>query len=145
MSADPYDHGHTVAGWTGVGITSAGAAVLGLGVCTVSWTLLAGGLGIAVAGLLVTWALHLAGWGKPSGPRPREQWDWRVRDLSARQGHPGCLGCRLAGRGRRRAAAGEEHGRASVPASRGAAGDAGPAVGSGTGDTGPVGVGGSVR
>ncbi|CAL9507427.1 hypothetical protein SUDANB176_03579 [Streptomyces sp. enrichment culture] len=140
MSAHPYDHGHTVAGWTGVGIVSAGTAVLGLGVGTVSRALLAGGLGIVVAGLLVTWALHLAGWGKPSGPRPREQWDWRVRDLGARQGHPGCLGCRLAGRGRRPAAAGQEHGRASVPASRTGGSGAG-----GTGDMGPVGAGESVR
>ncbi|CAM5404257.1 HGxxPAAW family protein [Streptomyces griseomycini] len=140
MSAHPYDHGHTVAGWTGVGIASVGTAVLGLGVCTVSRTLLAGGLGIAVVGLLVTWALHLAGWGKPSGPRPREQWDWRVRDLSAREGHPGCLGCRLAGRGRRPAAAGRERGRVSVPAGR----TGGSGTG-GTGDMGPVGAGDSVR
>ncbi|MFF6884901.1 HGxxPAAW family protein [Streptomyces sp. NPDC012421] len=47
---------------------------------------------------VVTWLLHLAGWGKPSGPRPPDQWDWRVRDTTARTGHPDCLGCRLAGR-----------------------------------------------
>ncbi|MBC9728067.1 HGxxPAAW family protein [Streptomyces sp. TRM68367] len=103
MSAHQYDEGHTVAGWTGFGIATVGAGVLGLGVCLVSAALLAGGLAIAVVSLLVTWLLHLTGWGKPPGRRPREQWGWRVRDLSARAGHPGCLGCRLAGRGRRTA------------------------------------------
>ncbi len=53
-----------------------------------------------MAGLFVTWALHLAGWGKPPGTRPREQWPVRARDRGARDGHAGCLGCRLAGRGR---------------------------------------------
>lgn len=100
MSAHQYDEGHTVAGWTGFAVASAGAAVLGLGVCTASVITLAGGLGIVVGSVLVTWALHLAGWGKPPGRRPREQWGWRVRDLAAREGHPGCVGCRLAGRAR---------------------------------------------
>jgi hypothetical protein len=99
MSAHQYDEGHTVAGWTGFAVAVVGTVVLGLGVCTVSAALLAGGLGILVLSLLVTWVLHLAGWGKPSGGRPREQWGWRTRDLSAREGHPGCVGCRLAGRG----------------------------------------------
>ncbi|MFI9825179.1 HGxxPAAW family protein [Streptomyces sp. NPDC052013] len=141
MSAHPYDHGHTVAGWTGAGIGSVGTVVLGLGVCTVSWALLALGLAIGVVGLLVTWALHLAGWGKPSGPRPREQWGWRVRDLSVRDGHPGCLGCRLAGRsGRVRTASAAPDARQgdgsasagvpSLPAARSGAGDA-DAVGAG--------------
>lgn len=134
MSAHPYDHGHTVAGWTGAGIVSAGAAVLGWGVCAVSRALLAGGLGIVVAGLLVTWVLHLAGWGKPSGPRPREQWDWRVRDTGAREGHADCLGCRLAGRtrGARETPVPGAPGRlpagpVPVPAPGGAAGGADPA------------------
>ncbi len=48
--------------------------------------------------LLVTWALHLAGRGKPSGPRPREERSRRVRDSGARAGHAECLGCRMAGR-----------------------------------------------
>ncbi|MEQ8145844.1 HGxxPAAW family protein [Streptomyces sp. OP7] len=100
MSAHPYDHGHTVAGWTGCGIAVAGTAVLGAGICTGSGPLLVAGAVVVVVALLVTWALHLAGWGKPSGPRPREQWDWRVRDTGARAGHPECVGCRLAGRGR---------------------------------------------
>ena len=100
MSAHQYDEGHTVAGWTGFAVATAGAVVLGLGVCTASVIALAGGLGIVVVSVLVTWALHLAGWGKPPGRRPGEQWGWRVRDLAAWEGHPGCVGCRLAGRGR---------------------------------------------
>ncbi|MEU7471225.1 HGxxPAAW family protein [Streptomyces sp. NPDC044984] len=131
MSAHPYDHGHTVAGWTGFGIAGAGTAVVGFGVCTVSGPLLAAGASVALAGLVVTWVLHLAGWGKPPGPRPREQWGWRVRDVSARQGHAGCLGCRLAGRGR--PAAREGSGRVVVPAVRGGAHDARP-VGAGRTD-----------
>ncbi|MFF4256466.1 HGxxPAAW family protein [Streptomyces sp. NPDC001663] len=99
MSAHQYDEGHTVAGWTGFAIATAGAVVLGFGVCTASALVLGGGLGIVAVSVLVTWALHLAGWGKPPGRRPREQWGWRVRDPAARQGHPGCVGCRLAGRG----------------------------------------------
>ncbi|WP_210593757.1 HGxxPAAW family protein [Streptomyces sp. GESEQ-35] len=103
MSAHQYDEGHTVAGWTGFGIASVGSVVLGVGVCTVSAAFLAVGLAIGVVSVLVTWALHLAGWGKPPGRRPREQWGMRERDLAARQGHPGCVGCRLAGRGPRTA------------------------------------------
>ncbi|ELS54462.1 HGxxPAAW family protein [Streptomyces viridochromogenes] len=95
-----YDEGHTVAGWTGFGIATVGAAVAGVGVCLVSAAWIGGGLAIAVVSLLVTWALHLAGWGKGPGPRPREQWGLRVRDLGARNGHAECWGCRLAGRGR---------------------------------------------
>ncbi|MEV8430649.1 hypothetical protein PGH47_20910 [Streptomyces sp. HUAS 31] len=98
-----YDEGHTVAGWTGTGIATVGSAVLGAGICVVSAPLMVGGLGILVASLLVTWALHLSGWGKPSGPRPRGQWPMGVRDLTVREGHPDCWGCRLAGRGRRTA------------------------------------------
>ncbi|MER8219543.1 HGxxPAAW family protein [Streptomyces sp. NPDC094143] len=100
MSAHQYDHGHTVAGWVGFGIATVGAGVVGAGVCTVSGLLIAGGLGIGVVSLLVTWALHLSGWGKGPGARPRSEWDWRVRDSAAPGGHPDCLGCRLAGRGR---------------------------------------------
>ncbi|MFJ8466339.1 HGxxPAAW family protein [Streptomyces swartbergensis] len=79
---------------------SCGAAVAGVGVCFVSGLLIVGGLGIGLVGLLVTWALHLAGWGKGPGLRPREEWGWRVRDSGARDGHDECLGCRLAGRRR---------------------------------------------
>ncbi|MFI0542998.1 HGxxPAAW family protein [Streptomyces sp. WSLK1-3] len=98
MSAHQYDEGHTVAGWTGVAVATVGTSVLGLGVCTVSGALIAVGLVITAASALVTWVLHLSGWGKPPGRRPREQWGMRVRDTGARQGHPGCVGCRMAGR-----------------------------------------------
>ncbi|MER6713278.1 HGxxPAAW family protein [Streptomyces sp. NPDC000877] len=101
MSAHQYDHGHTVAGWVGFGIASVGAGVAGLGVVTVSGLLIAGGIAIGAVSLLVTWALHLAGWGKGPGLRPRDEWGWRVRDSAAPGGHEDCLGCRLAGRGRR--------------------------------------------
>jgi len=104
VSAHQYDEGHTIAGWTGCAVATAGCVVLGLGVVMVSVPVLAGGGALVVLGLLVTWGLHLAGWGKPPGRRPREQWGMRRRDLSARDGHPGCVGCRLAGRGRRAAA-----------------------------------------
>lgn len=99
MSAHQYDEGHTVAGWTGVAIATVGTSVLGLGVCMVSRPLIVVGLVITALSALVTWALHLTGWGKPPGRRPREQWGMRVRDTGARQGHAGCVGCRMAGRG----------------------------------------------
>ncbi|MEV7885039.1 HGxxPAAW family protein [Streptomyces sp. NPDC002817] len=105
MSAHQYDEGHTVAGWTGFAVAIVGSAVLGLGMIMVSAPVLAGGLAIAVVSVLVTWALHLTGWGKPPGRRPRAEWGMRVRDSSARDGHPGCVGCRLAGRGRVRGTA----------------------------------------
>ncbi|MFF7310642.1 HGxxPAAW family protein [Streptomyces sp. NPDC008137] len=100
MSAHEYDHGHTFAGWVGCAIGSVAAAVAGAGVVMVSGLLIAGGTAIGVVALLVTWALHLAGWGKGPGLRPREEWAWRVRDSSAPGGHDECLGCRLAGRRR---------------------------------------------
>ncbi|MEV0219357.1 HGxxPAAW family protein [Streptomyces sp. NPDC050704] len=101
MSEHHHDEGHTVAGWTGFAIAVIGTSVAGLGM-TVGpsagiW------LGLAVVGLsaLVTWGLHLSGWGKPPGIRPVAERGWRVRDRAARDGHAGCVGCRLAGRGRR--------------------------------------------
>ncbi|MFG2195058.1 HGxxPAAW family protein [Streptomyces sp. NPDC048639] len=100
------DLGHTVAGWTGTGIALTGLTVSGAGVCAASLPVVLAGLGIAGAAALVTWFLHLAGWGKPTGPRPMDQWDWRVRDLSARGGHPDCVGCRMAGRRPAKAATG---------------------------------------
>ncbi|MFF4399947.1 HGxxPAAW family protein [Streptomyces sp. NPDC001480] len=103
MSAHLYDEGHTVAGWTGFGIATAGSGLVGLGVCTGSVAAVGGGLAVVVLSVFVTWGLHLSGWGKPPGVRPREQWGMRVRDPLAREGHSGCVGCRLAGRGRRRA------------------------------------------
>ncbi|MGV9453810.1 HGxxPAAW family protein [Streptomyces sp. NPDC003635] len=92
------DMGHTVAGWTGTGVAILGSAVAGVGMCLDSAVVLAGGVGVVVLAVLVTWVLHLTGWGKPSGPRPRAEWDWRVRDSMA--GHHSCLGCRMAGRRR---------------------------------------------
>ncbi|MEU6282072.1 HGxxPAAW family protein [Streptomyces sp. NPDC047028] len=102
MSAHLYDEGHTIAGWTGFGIATAGTGLVGLGICTTSLPVVAGGLVVLALSLLTTWFLHLAGWGKPPGGRPRDQWSLRVRDSAARAGHPGCVGCRLAGRGRLR-------------------------------------------
>ncbi|MFF7759801.1 HGxxPAAW family protein [Streptomyces griseorubiginosus] len=102
MSAHQYDEGHTVAGWTGFGIATVGTSVAGLGVCLVSGALIVGGLAVVGVSVLVTWALHLSGWGKPPGRRPREEWGMRVRDSSAREGHEECVGCRIAGRRRGR-------------------------------------------
>ncbi|MFD7284677.1 HGxxPAAW family protein [Streptomyces sp. NPDC059863] len=97
MSGHQYDEGHTIAGWTGCVIATAGAAVAGVGI--VGWRpgIWVGSVIMASAALVV-WGLHLAGWGKPPGVRATDQWGLRVRDRSARQGHAGCLWCRLAGR-----------------------------------------------
>ncbi|MEV4612600.1 HGxxPAAW family protein [Kitasatospora sp. NPDC049258] len=98
-----HDMGHTVAGWTGSAIAITGFTVAGVAMCAGRpagiW---AGGALVLLSGL-TTWALHLAGWGKPGGPRPEPQWDWRVRDTMAQ--HADCLGCRIAGRGRQPAPA----------------------------------------
>ncbi|MFE3164523.1 HGxxPAAW family protein [Streptomyces sp. NPDC059224] len=96
-----HDEGHTVAGWTGTAIATAGSGLLGWGVCAVSVPALVAGGAVTAVSVLVTWYLHLAGWGKPPGPRPRARWALGARDTGARDGHPGCVGCRLAGRGRR--------------------------------------------
>ncbi|MFD9303506.1 HGxxPAAW family protein [Streptomyces sp. NPDC060048] len=104
MSAHGHvDLGHTVAGWTGTALALVGCTAAGAAVCA-SW--IPGvwiGLAVVVLAGLATWVLHLAGWGKPSGPRPADQWDWRVRDTVAHAGHADCLGCRV--RGPRRALA----------------------------------------
>ncbi|MFD7624978.1 HGxxPAAW family protein [Streptomyces sp. NPDC059851] len=108
------DLGHTVAGWTGTTLAVLGSAGAGAALCA-GWT--PGiwlGLALVAAAAVVTWLLHLAGWGKPSGPRPAAARDWRVRDAVARTGHVDCLGCRMSG-GRRAAAAA-----ARVPGPRGA-------------------------
>ncbi|MFJ3643701.1 HGxxPAAW family protein [Streptomyces sp. NPDC090108] len=94
-----HDEGHTIAGWTGFAVATAGTGLLGAGVCTTSWPLAVVGLVLAGVSVLVTWALHLSGWGKPPGVRSRGQWGMRARDTGARAGHPGCVSCRLAGRG----------------------------------------------
>lgn len=96
-----HDLGHTVAGWTGtcvalVGFILSGAAMIAA--WPIGFWL---GLGALALAALVTWVLHLNGWGKPSGPRPPAEHHWRTRDRAAAQGHPDCWGCRLAGRGRR--------------------------------------------
>lgn len=92
------DLGHTVAGWTGTAIAVVGLSILGLAVVAVSQPLALMGAGIGALAGLATWLLHLAGWGKPTGPRPASEWPWRLRDQAARHGHPDCLGCRMAGR-----------------------------------------------
>ncbi|MGQ4382228.1 HGxxPAAW family protein [Streptomyces sp. SAS_270] len=98
MSAHQHDEGHTVAGWTGTVLATVGVTVAGAGVCAGNALWVWGGPVLVAISVLVTWTLHLTGWGKPPGPRPADQWAWRTRDLSARHGHPGCVGCRLAGR-----------------------------------------------
>ncbi|MFF7951888.1 HGxxPAAW family protein [Streptomyces griseorubiginosus] len=99
MSAhENVDLGHTVAGWTGTAVALLGFSVAGLGVIAVSAALVISGVAVIALAAIITWLLHLTGWGKPSGPRPPDQWDWRVKDLGARQGHPDCLGCHMAGR-----------------------------------------------
>ncbi|MGF1341705.1 HGxxPAAW family protein [Streptomyces flavovirens] len=47
------------------------------------------GLGVAlvVVAALTTWTLHLAGRGKPGGPRPVGEQGRRTRDSTARAGH----------------------------------------------------------
>ncbi|MFF3493442.1 HGxxPAAW family protein [Streptomyces sp. NPDC002795] len=94
------DEGHTLAGWTGCALAAIGAATAGLGI--IGWRpgIWLGPALLALAALL-TWALHLAGWGKPPGPRLRGQRPIGVRDLTASGGHADCVGCRLAGRGAR--------------------------------------------
>ncbi|WP_371614443.1 HGxxPAAW family protein [Streptomyces sp. NBC_00454] len=117
MSAHGHvDLGHTVAGWTGTAIALVGSAAAGAALCA-SWTpgIWIGLLVVVVAGI-VTWLLHLAGWGKPSGPRPEDQWDWRVRDTAAHGGHADCLGCRVSGPRRASAAALRPRSAASLPA-----------------------------
>ncbi|MFD7695147.1 HGxxPAAW family protein [Streptomyces sp. NPDC059805] len=122
-----YDEGHTLAGWIGVAVATVGCSGLGAGICLHSAALIVAGLAVTVASVLVTWTLHLTGWGKPSGIRPRDQWGMRVRDLSALEGHPDCWGCRLAGRGRGRRTADSEApvGAAAAPVA-GAAGEREP-------------------
>ncbi|WP_078861043.1 HGxxPAAW family protein [Streptomyces rubellomurinus] len=93
-----HDMGHTVAGWTGSVLAVLGFAVAGgalvLGSAAGLW---AGGALTALGGL-ASWLLHLAGRGKPTGPRPPHLRHWRTPDPAGRHGHPDCLGCRLAGR-----------------------------------------------
>ncbi|MEU1532075.1 HGxxPAAW family protein [Streptomyces fagopyri] len=94
------DHvlGHTVAGWAGTTIAVTGCTVTAVALAAGSPTGLWLGGAVVVLAALATWLLHLAGWGKAGGPRPVARQHWRVRDASARRGHPDCLGCRMAGR-----------------------------------------------
>ncbi|MFJ3835631.1 HGxxPAAW family protein [Streptomyces sp. NPDC090054] len=113
------DLGHTVAGWTGTILALLGCTGAGAALCAAWVPGIRLGLGLVVGAGVVTWLLHLAGWGKPSGPRPRAEWDWRTRDTTARAGHVGCLGCRAAGP-RRPAAARAPRPAAPLPAGDGA-------------------------
>ncbi|MCX5136756.1 hypothetical protein OOK06_32330 [Streptomyces sp. NBC_00340] len=100
-----HDLGHTVAGWTGTAVAVLGFCVAGAALTQGSPAGIAVGAAVIVAAALVTWVLHLGGWGKPSGPRPVGEQNWRTKDRAAAEGHPGCLGCRLVGRsGARRSA-----------------------------------------
>ncbi|MFF3073532.1 HGxxPAAW family protein [Kitasatospora sp. NPDC057936] len=93
-----HDMGHTVAGWTGSVVVILGSAVAGVALVAGSVPgLWAGGLVVAL-GAVAAWLLHVAGRGKPTGPRPPGQRHWRTPDPAGRHGHPDCLGCRLAGR-----------------------------------------------
>lgn len=107
-----HDEGHTVAGWAGFAVATCGAIITGLGICGLRPGIWPGICVLASAGL-VTWGLHLAGWGKPPGPRPS---DLRGRDRAARGGHADCLGCRLAGRRGAPALPGIAAGPAATPA-----------------------------
>jgi hypothetical protein len=97
-----HDLGHTVAGWTGTCLALAGFTLSGVAMIAAWVPGFFLGLGVVALAALATWGLHLAGWGKASGPRPVAVQDWRVKDPDAARGHSGCVGCRVAGRGGRR-------------------------------------------
>ncbi|WP_234354569.1 hypothetical protein, partial [Streptomyces sp. NRRL WC-3618] len=99
-------------------MATVGSCVLGLGVCMTSVLLVADGALVVAAAVLVTWVLHLAGWGKPPGVRPVGDWPMRARDHSARAGHPGCVGCRLAGGGGEGGGGGGKAGAVAGPGAR---------------------------
>ncbi|MGW0752150.1 HGxxPAAW family protein [Streptomyces sp. NPDC002587] len=121
MSAHGHvDLGHTVAGWTGTALALLGFAGAGAAMCA-AWT--PGvwlGLGAVAAAGIVAWLLHLAGWGKPGGPRSDAEWGWRTRDATARTGHADRVGCRAGRPGRARAAASRPR-PAALPAGGGGA------------------------
>ncbi|MEU9234829.1 HGxxPAAW family protein [Streptomyces subrutilus] len=122
MSAHGHvDLGHTVAGWTGTGLALVGFTGAGVAVCAAWAPGVWIGLGVVAAAGAVTWLLHLAGWGKPSGPRPEADWDWRTRDAAALAGHADCLGCRVGGPRRAAAAAPRPRSVAPLPAADGGA------------------------
>lgn len=96
------DLGHTVAGWTGTTLALLGFAGSGVAVCAAWVPGIWIGLAVVAAAGAATWLLHLAGWGKASGPRPASRRDWRIRDTAA---HAECLGCRVGSPRRARAGA----------------------------------------
>ncbi|MFE0517056.1 HGxxPAAW family protein, partial [Streptomyces sp. NPDC058964] len=55
-----YDMGHTVAGWTGTAMASAGFTVCGLGMVTGSLVPLVGGVVIVVLAVLTTCEIELS-------------------------------------------------------------------------------------
>ncbi|MER7756504.1 HGxxPAAW family protein [Kitasatospora sp. NPDC097643] len=93
-----HDMGHTVAGWTGSVIAILGFTIAGAALILASPTGLWLGALVTALGGVASWLLHLAGRGKPTGPRPHHLRHWRTPDPAGRRGHPDCLGCRLAGR-----------------------------------------------
>ncbi|WP_448318924.1 HGxxPAAW family protein, partial [Streptomyces sp. CO7] len=95
------DLGHTLAGWAGACLALVGCALCGAAMVAGRPAGFLAGLGVVALAALLSWVLHLGGWGKPGGPRPAADRHWRTRDRAAAQGHPDCWGCRLAGRGRR--------------------------------------------
>ncbi|OKK17397.1 hypothetical protein AMK16_21380 [Streptomyces sp. CB00455] len=113
------DLGHTVAGWTGTGLALLGFTGSGIALCAAWVPGIWLGLGVVAAAGVVTWLLHLAGWGKASGPRPEAGRNWRTRDTAARSGHAECLGCRAGRPGRARGVSPRPRSAAPLPAAEG--------------------------
>ena len=99
MSGHHHDEGHTVAGWTGCAVAVVGTSVAGVGMCLGSAAGIWLGLGVVGLGVLVTWGLHLAGWGKPPGIRPVAERGMRVRDRPRGPGIPRASGAGWPGGG----------------------------------------------
>ncbi|MFJ9325237.1 hypothetical protein ACIRPN_05795 [Streptomyces sp. NPDC101230] len=64
----------------------------GISVAAVSAPLALAGAEITLGAGVLTWLLHLAGWGKPSGPRPESEWPWRYGTSPPGRGTPGLPG-----------------------------------------------------
>src|SRR5690242_7910700 len=64
-----HDMGHSVAGWTGTATGLIGTTGMGVAFAARSTIGLLLGGAVVVLAVLTTWVLHLAGWGKPTGPR----------------------------------------------------------------------------
>jgi hypothetical protein len=69
-AAPPRNHGHTVAAWVTVTVILVGALVASAGVVAALPWLFWTGLGIAVLGLIVGYALRKAGLGQPEPSAP---------------------------------------------------------------------------